>query len=147
MNELFFKEMERAKKRMDKAFRNFFEAPKMLSNLSPGNDVQLFNEPISEVVEKAREVLVKVEMPGLKKGDISLNVRDGMLEVKSESKSEKDTDSVHESSYKGFYRLIKIPTQVKVENANAKYENGLLTVTLPKEHIGAKSLEHKIKVN
>lgn len=149
MNGLFFKEMQRLRKEMDNAFKMFLEAPKTFPKLYPGKDVALFYEPMADVVEKANEIVAKAEMPGLNKNDIRLDVKDGMLEIKAERKSDENEEAKgffrHERSYKGFFRMIPLPTQVKVDNLNAKYDNGILTVSLPKEHPAQKKLGHKLR--
>lgn len=149
MNDLFFKEMRKIRKEIDEAFEKFLEAPKMLSKLYPGKEVELFHQPLADVVEKANEVIVKAEMPGLSKDNIKIDIKNGMLEIRGERHAEKKEAGKdyfrQERSYNGFYRTLPLPTAVKVENVNSKYENGILTVTLPKMHHGLKRLGHKIR--
>jgi len=150
MNEIFFKEMKRLRQEMDDAFNKFLSTPKRIPKITPGKDVELFQHPIANVVEREKDVLVRAEMPGLRKEDITINFKDGMLELSGEFKTKHKEDkkgySMQERTYNGFHRLLRLPTQVKVENANAKYEHGILTVTLPKEHPEMKKLGYKIKL-
>ncbi len=146
MNNIFFKEMHRVKKRMDDALDHFLDAPKLLPKLYPGKEIELFHNPMIDVVEKANIVVVKAELPGLTKNEIHIGIKNGMLEIKGQRRLEENKGYLmQERSYTGFYRLLQLPAAVKVENADSKYENGILTVTLPKKHPGIKSLEHKTK--
>lgn len=131
MNEIFFKEMKRIRQEMDDAYSMFLSTPKLMPKIVPGKGIELFQNPISDVVK--RDVLVRAEMPGLKILELS---GDNNQEIKSFRQ---------ERTEHGFQRSLQLPTQAKVDNANAKYENGILTVTLPKEHPELKKMGYKIK--
>jgi len=96
-----------------------------------------FNEPRIDVYETDKEIEVTAEIPGLvSKNDITINVYDNYLEIKGEiKKSEERSDKnyhVSERFYGKFSRVIGLPAEVDKENAKAKYENGVLTIILPK---------------
>jgi len=149
MSNIFFKEMQRLKKEMDTAFNKFLDAPKLLPKLYPGKDVELFHSPMNDVVEREKDVLVMTSMPGFSKNDITLKVKNGMLEIFGERNSADEENKkgyfTKERSYNGLHKVMQLPTKVKVENANIKYDNGILTVTLPKEHPGFKKLGYKLQ--
>lgn len=140
MNEIFFKELKRLRQEMDDAFNRFLSAPKLLPKLVPGKGVELFQHPLAEVVEREKDVLVSAKMPGLRKEDIAINFKEGMLELSGERKIEG-----YLKQEKTYHSLISLPTKVKVDNADLKYENGILTVALPKVHPGLKKLGYKLK--
>ena len=141
--------MHRLKKEMENAFDKFLDAPKLLPKLYPGKDVELFHSPLNDVVERERDVLVMTSMPGFSKDDITIKVKNRMLEIFGERNLDDEENKKgyfkKERSYNGLHKVMQLPTKVKVENANIKYDNGILTVTLPKEHPGLKKLGHKIR--
>jgi HSP20 family protein len=80
---------------------------------------------------------VHAELPGLNKTDVSLNIQDGVLEIKGskniEKKSEGRTFRKTERTYGSFVRRLPIDKSVKPEEVKAKFENGVLEVTVPKK--------------
>lgn len=92
--------------------------------------------PSVDVTETDDAYELKAELPGLKKEDIHVSVEDNVLCLKGEKKqeSESKTKSVHriERMYGKFERSFRLPNGVKANEIKAKYENGILTVRLPK---------------
>ncbi|HKD55605.1 MAG TPA: Hsp20/alpha crystallin family protein [Steroidobacteraceae bacterium] len=93
-----------------------------------------FGFPHVELSESEKEVKVEAELPGLSEGDIELTVKDGALLIRGEKKSAVEDKSrrVSERFYGRFERLIPLPGDVREDQANATFKNGVLTVTLPK---------------
>ena len=110
--------------------------------------------PAMEIVEKEDAVLVTAELPGVKKEDVDITVEDGILtirgekkEEKEEKKDEKDTKyHMWERKYGSFQRSFTLPNEVEAERIAAKFDNGILTVTLPKTE-KAKVQGRKIPIN
>ena len=98
-----------------------------------------FMRPLIDVYETPEEFVVVAELPGVKKEDIAISVVDSELEIRAEVKREEEVKEEayfrRERYYKGFYRRIRLPTAVQAEKAKAKYENGVLTIRLPKAAI------------
>jgi len=98
-----------------------------------------FMRPLIDVYETPEEVVVVAELPGVKKEDIAISVVDSELEIRAEVKREEEVKEEayfrRERYYKGFYRRIRLPTAVQAEKAKARYENGVLTIRLPKAAI------------
>lgn len=95
-------------------------------------------EPRVDVSETEKDLKVTVELPGVAdKDDLDIVVLDDMLQIKGEIRQEKESkeENFHqrERFYGGFFRTVKLPVEVKKEEATAKYENGLLIVNLPKK--------------
>lgn len=92
--------------------------------------------PSVDVTETDDAYEFKAELPGLKKEDIHVSVEDNVLCLKGEKKqeSESKTKSVHriERMYGKFERSFRLPNGVKANEIKAKYENGILTIRLPK---------------
>jgi len=86
--------------------------------------------------EDKDNVVVRAELPGMKKEEIEVSVHDGCLTLSGERKSEQKTDegSAHRSErfFGRFQRTISLPTPVCVDKVKAQYKDGILSVTLPK---------------
>ncbi len=97
-----------------------------------------------------KEALVaKVELPGMGKEDIQVNIADHHLTIKGEKKKEEEikAESYYRSerSYGSFSRTVELPAEVQVEKAQASFRNGVLEIRLPKSE-EAKKKEIKVKV-
>lgn len=94
-----------------------------------------------EIEETASDIVVRLELPGVAKADCRITVEGNMLYVSGEKRAEREShDSAYlvmERAYGSFRRVVSLPRQVDAERAKASYENGVLTVRLPK--IGAES--------
>ena len=103
-------------------------------------------EPKIELKEKENEVVVKAEIPGINEKDIDLEISsDGYITISGEKKEEHEEhhkgNYFSEISYGSFSRTIPLPTDLKFDNAKADFENGMLTITVPK----AEPIESKKK--
>lgn len=106
--------------------------------------------PVVDISENKDEFLVKAEIPGVSKENVSIQVDDRVLTVKGEKKLEYETDNdkTHRSEclYGSFIRSFTLPKDVEEENIRADYKNGVLTLTIPKsEKAKPKQIEVKIK--
>ena len=93
--------------------------------------------PPVDIVETAEgEVVVKAELPDVKREDIKITFENNILTIEGERKSEpnKDTDRYHrvERSYGAFRRSFTLPANVDAGKVQATYREGVLTVTLPR---------------
>ncbi len=124
--------------------RSFSEA---LENLDMENVVWT---PNIDLVEKEDRYEVYVEIPGVSKDDIKINVKDNTLVIHGERKrtyEQKEGDIVHYSSmwYGKFHTEIALPSDADVENIEAVYKNGILVVKIPK-HEKSRAREIEIKM-
>ncbi|KAL8051246.1 hypothetical protein ABFX02_06G135300 [Erythranthe guttata] len=90
--------------------------------------------------KKRRRHLFKVDVPGLKKEEVKVEVEDGsILQISGERSKEKEekNDKWHrvERSSGKFIRRFRLPENAKLEEVKAAMENGVLTVTVPKEEV------------
>jgi len=98
----------------------------------------LFNRlpawPSVEVVETDKDVRIAAELPGMDEKDVEISVTDDVLTIRGEKKAEIDDKDRHfsERYYGRFERSIPLPFEVEDDRAEASFENGVLTVTLPK---------------
>ena len=106
--------------------------------------------PDVDIYETKDEVIVKAELPGMKKDDIKISIVDNSLIVEGEKKQEKETKDENyyrmERRYGAFRRVINLPVSVKINEIDASYDNGVLEIKLPKsEEAKPKEIEVKIK--
>ncbi len=96
-----------------------------------------YKMPLIDMYETPREIVIKAEMPGVKKEDIVLNVSPTEVEISAELKEDKEENvqGYHrkERIMKRFYRSIGLPAKVSTEGVQAKFENGILEIRLKKE--------------
>jgi len=98
--------------------------------------------------DTGEQVQVNVELPGVAKEDIKVNVHDGVLTISGERKQpelkENEQWIRNEISYGTFERSINLPYSVDVEKVSATQENGVLCIVLPK-HENAKPKQISIR--
>jgi len=90
--------------------------------------------PSVEISDTDKEIRITAEVPGLEEKDIEVLLNDGVLTLKGEKRSEtEDKDRQFTERYYGrFERRIPLGVEVKDDQVDARFKNGVLTVTLPK---------------
>ena len=106
--------------------------------------------PSVDMYETENDVVIKASLPGLKADDVQINVTGEMLTIKGKTveSSEVKEKAYHmrEQRYGAFERDIALPTLVMSEKAKAEFDNGILTITLPKaEEVKPKTITVKAK--
>ena len=106
--------------------------------------------PAVDIFETDNDLVLKADLPDVTLNDIDIQLENGTLTLKGERKFEKNESSkgFHriERSYGAFVRLFSVPDSVDSENVHAAYNNGVLTVTLPKKE-KARPKAIKVQVN
>ncbi|MCS7170841.1 MAG: Hsp20/alpha crystallin family protein [Aquificaceae bacterium] len=132
-----FAEIERIKREFDR----------LLEELVPREEVEKVFAPVVDVYETDQELVVKAELPGVKKENVEVSIRDNSLHIRGEKKEEKEekTETYHrvERVYGKFERVVPLPSEIKVESAKAEFKDGILEIRIPKAE-GAK--ERKIEI-
>jgi HSP20 family protein len=99
--------------------------------------------PATDVKETDDAVIIIAEIPGADKDEVDITVTGDELSIhaKRSMEPEEVDESIHkcERTYDMFKRLIRLPTEVKVEEAKATICNGVLTITLPKVAVISKT--------
>jgi HSP20 family protein len=92
--------------------------------------------PSLDIAETDAEVVVTVELPGVKQEDVEVTITNDVLTLKGEKKEEKEIkkENYHrvERSHGSFHRSVSLPTGVQGEKAKASYKDGVLKVAVPK---------------
>ncbi|MBN2517790.1 MAG: Hsp20/alpha crystallin family protein [Candidatus Altiarchaeota archaeon] len=91
-------------------------------------------EPLVDVVDEGRDIVITAELPGVNKEDIELELNEGVLEIKV------DTER------RAYYKSIALPAKVKTDDVTTSYNNGILEVRLPKTEPTKKREGKKIKI-
>jgi len=93
-------------------------------------------KPLADIIETDKEIIIKTDLPGVKKGDVEVNLTEDSVEILAkfeEEYSEEDVDYIRrERNYGQTRRFIALPAKVKVKDVTAKFENSILTINLPK---------------
>lgn len=102
--------------------------------------------PACEVRDEDKSYFVGLDIPGLQKEDLDIEVKDNHLYISGERKSASEKTNVlrSERRYGKFSRTFTLPQNVKTEGIQATFENGVLEVVIPKEE---KSQPRKIQIS
>ncbi|HYZ63508.1 MAG TPA: Hsp20/alpha crystallin family protein [Acetobacteraceae bacterium] len=92
--------------------------------------------PHMDVSETDKEIRIQAELPGVSENDIEVSLNDDVLTIRAEKKQERkeEREGVHisERSFGTFQRAIRLPFHVNPDQVQARFENGVLSVALPK---------------
>ncbi len=120
---------------LDRAFSPSFSSKTPFGDFSPAMDIE----------EKDETYYATVDLPGLKKEDIKIDLQDSVLTISGERVSTAKGEGRHTERVHGqFLRSFTLPHQVDAEKIEAKFEDGVLHVTLPKSET-AKARSIKIQ--
>ena len=105
--------------------------------------------PKVDIIENEKNFVVQIAVPGMKKEDFTIELKDNLLTISGERKftDEKKDKNFHsiETQYGSFSRSFSMPENVDASKINAKYNDGILELTIPKDE--KKALKSTIKVN
>jgi len=113
------------------------------------DEMGLFDwRPTVDTYEEGDNIVIKAELPGVNKDDVSIDVKDNVLTLKGERKHEENVNEDNyyrrESAYGKFQRAFTLPDAVDPNKIEASYKDGVLKVTVPKaEETKAKKIEIK----
>jgi HSP20 family protein len=140
-----FRDLISLREAMDRLFEESFIRPRA-GWLAP-----LGTEALAvDMYETDQEVIVKSSVPGIKPEDIDITITGDTLTIKGETKAEEKIERTNyvrqERRYGAFSRSLTLPTTIVAEQAKAEFENGVLTLTLPKaEEVKPKTIKVKTK--
>ncbi|SBR51570.1 MULTISPECIES: Hsp20/alpha crystallin family protein [unclassified Halomonas] len=94
------------------------------------------HNPKVDIIDREKEIIVRAEMPGVDRKDLVIEVTEHSLMLKCERSGkadEKKDEYYHSEIWQGsFSRTIGLPVEVDTQHADAKFKDGILTITLPK---------------
>ncbi len=106
-------------------------------NIKPGiGRIRLSDtiEPFTDVMEEEDVVKVIMDIPGVEKSDIDVEVSENEIRVRAEREDRR------------YFKVVKLPVKVKPETAKARYRNGVLTITVEKKEKLKKPSGYKVKI-
>lgn len=107
--------------------------------------------PDANIVENKKEFKIELAAPGLDKKDFKIEMKNGMLTISAEKEEETKTEDENylskEFSYSSLYRTFALPDNLIADKIDAKYENGVLKLKLPKSKISIQEPVKQIKVS
>ena len=138
-----FGEMVHLRHTVDGLFDQSFSRPWRIVRWENGESVS----PL-DVYETDDELVVKAVLPGVKPEDVEVSITGDTLSIKGEFKAEEETKKRsyyrQERRYGSFHRAITLPTEVETDKAEAVFEHGVLTLTMPKaEAVKPKTIQVK----
>ena len=143
------REMIQEQRALDQFFGDPFAAFSVMPDMATTWDDE-FVRPAMDLTEQADAYHVQMDLPGMNKSDISIEVKDNILTVKAEHKTkttQKDGDKLlmQERSSGFMSRAIALAKEVDAANVTAEYNKGVLSITLPKVHADQPPQKIKIK--
>jgi len=136
-----------------KIMDDFFNTDRFLLDLNGSfPDLNFQNVlPEANIVESKKEYQIDIAAPGLDKKDFNIEIKNGMLTISAEKKEETKTEDKNylsrEFSYSSLYRSFVLPENLLADKIDAKYENGVLQLKLPKSEVSIAEPVKYIKVN
>ena len=109
------------------------------------------NVPSVNIVENREHYMIEMAAPGLEKKDFKIAVDNRMITISAEKKEERKEEKPNfmrrEFSYNTFTRSFRLPENCLMDKIDAKYENGVLFLTLPKKEVTVTKPVKEIKVS
>lgn len=138
------REMMTLREAMDRLFDDSFTRPLSI------RDGWSMATPAIDMYQTDNDVVVKASIPGIKAEEVQINVTGDILTLKGEVQQEEERKDrawhIREQRFGSFERSVVLPTDVKSDKAEAVFENGILTITLPKaDEVKPKTINIKAK--
>ena len=93
-------------------------------------------KPAVDVMENQEQIVVKTDLPGVNREDIKIDLTEDTLQISAQFQAETEEEGVNyykkERKYGEASRTVVLPAKVKIDDVTAKFENGVLTVVMPK---------------
>ena len=140
-----FREMMSLRQAMDRLVEDSF--------VSPSGALRLLGEetfPAIDVYQKPEELVVKASLPGLKPEEVDITISGDTLTIKGETRATEEVKRedymYQEHRYGAFTRSLLLPPDLRTDKAEASFDNGMLTLTVPRaEEVKPKTIKVKTK--
>lgn len=133
---------------MNRLFHRLDEPRALILKNAPSDE---YRKALVDFRENDENFIIAVEIPGIDKEDIHLDITENSAIIKAEKKQEKEEGSKEKGdyryakSYAGFYQEVALPENADTENIEAVYKNGVLKLIIPKKKLAIKKKKIKIK--
>ncbi len=140
------REMMTLREAMDRLFDDAFTHPFSMIRNGGSN----WSSLAIDMYQTNNDIVVKATLPGVKADEVQINVTNDILTIKGETKHEEEKKDqswhIREQRWGAFERSLMLPTSVIADKAKAEFDNGILTITLPKsEQVKPKTITVKAK--
>jgi HSP20 family protein len=102
-----------------------------------------------DMFEDGNDLVIKAELPGIKKDEIHVDFTDDIITISGEKKTEEKTERKDyyrvERSFGSFVRKLRLPVEVQIDKTNASFKDGILEIRMPKSE-SKKTKTQKIAV-
>ena len=135
-----FQELRRMREEMDRMFEGMMPSPTWAAPMMA---------PAVDVYEKDGNIIVKADVPGLKKDDLEVTATEDSISLKGEFKKEEKVEEQgfyrQERRFGRFFRTIPMPTAINPDQVKASFKEGVIEVTAPKAE-AEKAKEKKVPI-
>ena len=149
-----FEMMHQMEREMDEMWRSFdtrvgLDFPRRRHR--PGAyRVPAVRQPLLDIEDTGKNLEIHAEVPGIPKENIDIKLTEDHIEISAKAQQEKEEsgrDYYHrERSFHSFYRSVPLPTEVDQTKADAKLEDGILNITVPKRTPTKVEKAHSVKI-
>ena len=117
---------------------------------TPMSMLRTMGAPSVDLYQTEDDIVVSASLPGMKTEDVQISITGDLLTIRGEFKEKRDKKekyySLREQRIGAFERTLSLPAQVQADKAHAEFEDGILTITLPKsEAVKPKTITVKAK--
>ncbi len=135
---------------MDRLLEEFRSGFESAPSLPRSNGAQALRTPVVDLIDAGSDYRLMVEMPGIKREDVNIEVGEREVQISAETKQEEEGEEGgyirRERRYSKIYRRIPLPEEVHTDSTSAEMKDGLLMIRLPKiSHQEKRSRKVEIK--
>ena len=133
--------------KMERMFDDFFQRRFLTPSWFPSMHLPDFGDisPSVDMYEEGEDLIIKAEIPGLKKNEISIDFADDVVTISGEKKSEEKTERKDyycvERSFGSFSRKLRLPVEIQIDQAHAIFKEGVLEIRMPKSDAAKKKVK------
>jgi HSP20 family protein len=147
----FFRDYDSIFDEFRRSFNNLMRPFFPMEYPMTGSDLRLIRYAPTDLVDEGDRYVVHVELPGLSKEDIEVNINNEGLSIRGQKKvesEEKEAQYLHrERYYTSFARDISFPEEVDPDKADGSMDNGILELTIPKKEPRPEERPRKIEIH
>ena len=149
-----FEMMHQLEREMDDMWRNFdpifgIGFPRRLRRPSMFR-APTVRQPLLDIEDTGKNLEIRAEIPGIPKENIDIKLTEDHIEISAKAQQDKEETGRNyyhrERSFHSFYRSVPLPTEVNQTKADAKLEDGILKITVPKRVITKEEKTHRVKI-
>ncbi len=132
---------------MERMFDDFFQRRFLTPSWFPSLRLPDFGDlsPSVDMFEEGDDLIIKAEIPGMKKNEISIDFADDVVTISGEKKSEERSERKDyfcvERSFGSFRRKLRLPVEIQIDKAHALFKEGVLEIRMPKSETAKKKVK------